>query len=131
MELREKFGFFVLAIGLISAGLYIAHAGVVTGTRQNMAQGLKDVIRGESVNPRLVPVVSWSVPGVPLPPQQGGAVRVNRDFAQDHINDPNVFGDDWALNSSDGRTNREADYQAHHWTPETYGLMGDYGRWER
>jgi len=24
-------------------------------------------------------------------------------------------------------TNREADYQAHHWTPETYGLMGNYG----
>ena len=58
-----------------------------------------------------------------------GSVRaqnVDRDFGVYHKNDANQFGDDRAYNASNGRSNREADYQAKHWVPETYGLMGDY-----
>jgi hypothetical protein len=66
-------------------------------------------------------------PTAPAPLSGYGAVRVDRDFGAFGMDDVNQFGDDRAYNPSNGRTNREADYQANHWIPETYGLSGDYG----
>jgi hypothetical protein len=68
-----------------------------------------------------------SEPNEPAPSSGYGAVRVDRDFGAFHKDDTDQFGDDRSYSSSAGRTNRESDYQAHHWVPETYGLMGDYG----
>jgi len=66
-------------------------------------------------------------PSEPAVAPGNGAVRVDRDFGSFHKDDQNQFGDDRAYNSSEGHANRESDYQSHHWTPNTYGLMGNYG----
>jgi len=120
MELRMKFAVIMFALTLVAAAAYAANAG-------QTAQGLNSAVLSDAGNARVVPVVSWSVPGEATSSSGGGAVRVNRDFGAYTMDDANQFGDDRAYNSSDGHGNRESDYQAHHWTPETYGLMGDYG----
>jgi hypothetical protein len=52
-------------------------------------------------------------------------MRVDRDLGYLHKNDVNQFGDDRAYNGLNG-TDRDADFRAHNFVPETYGLMGDY-----
>ncbi len=108
MKLIAKFGVAVLALTFTLAPAKIAGAGTAGAMDQYM---------------KIVPVVSWSEPGVRT--SSGGAVSVNRDLGAYHKNDVNQFGDDRAYDSSSGHTS-EGDYQANHWTPETYGLMGDY-----
>ena len=68
-------------------------------------------------------------PTAPAPLSGYGAVRVDRDFGAFSMDDSNQFGDDQAYNQSNGRTNRESDYQGHHWLPESYGLTGNYGHY--
>jgi hypothetical protein len=53
-------------------------------------------------------------------------MRVDRDLGAFHKNDVNQFGDDRAYTGSNG-TDRDADFRAYNFVPETYGLMGDYG----
>jgi hypothetical protein len=118
---------FVLTFALTST--YIVKAAAAGGWDRQTAQDANGKLSGDNSNVKIVPVVSWSEPGVPISPSGRAATRLDRDFAEDHLDDVNQFGDDWAYDSANGRTNREADYQAHHWTPETYGLMGDYGRY--
>jgi hypothetical protein len=112
MNLKTELGVVMLALTFVLASAYIASASVAGATDRDL---------------KIVPVVSWSEPGTPIPSHRGGAVRVDRDFGAYHKNDLNQFGDDRAYDAANGRSNREADYQAHYWTPETYGLMGDYG----
>lgn len=52
--------------------------------------------------------------------------RVDRDFGAFTSSDTNRFGDDRAYNSFSG-TDRDADYKLFNWTPDTYGLQGNYG----
>jgi len=52
-------------------------------------------------------------------------MSVDRDLGEYHKNDVDQFGDDRAYNSLNG-TDRDADFRAHNFVPETYGLMGDY-----
>lgn len=54
-----------------------------------------------------------------------GAMRVDRDLGAFHKNDSIQFGLDQAYTSARG-TDRDADYRADHFVPNTYGLMGDY-----
>ena len=77
-------------------------------------------------NPSIVPVQSWSEPGVPYN-QSRGAIHVGRDLGTYQKDDVNQFGDDQAYNFGSGRAAREADRTSGRWTPETYGLMGNYG----
>ena len=51
---------------------------------------------------------------------------VDRDLGAIHKFDTNQFGDDRALNSASG-SSRDADLMPKAWTPNTYGLSGDYG----
>ena len=111
MRLIQRLGVIMLALAFIPASAHFAVAGMAGEPDWNV---------------KIIPVVSWSEPGVPIPHNSGGAVRVDRDFGAYHKNDTNQFGDDRAYDSAHGRPNSEADYQTHYWTPETYGLMGDY-----
>jgi len=54
-------------------------------------------------------------------------VQVNRDFRSFTMFDVNQFGDDRAYNSPTRGTDRDADFQYFHWTPDTYGINGTYG----
>jgi len=56
--------------------------------------------------------------------QQTGA---NRDLGIFHKSDTNQSCGDRASNAAGG-SERDADYRINHWTPNTYGLSGDYGR---
>jgi len=58
---------------------------------------------------------------------QAQQTAVDRDLGIFHKSDTNQFGDDRALNSASGGNDRDADYQLNHWTPNTYGISGDYG----
>jgi hypothetical protein len=104
MQLEVKFGIVILVFSFV-----LFPAGMVDPMNSN---------------PGIVPVVSWSEPGIPIPSSRGGATRVNRDLGIYHKNDVNQFGDDRAYHAGNGRT--EADRQTQYWTPETYGLQGDY-----
>jgi hypothetical protein len=53
------------------------------------------------------------------------ATNLNRDLGAFHRNDVNQFGDDRAYSSMNG-TDRDADFRAHNFVPNTYGLQGDY-----
>ncbi len=97
MKMRSKFVIMMLAFAFVFASAYVA---IAAGNDQE--------------------------PAAPKP-AGFGAVRVDRDFGAFTMNDSNQFGDDQAYNSSQGLANRESDYQAHHWVPETYGHMGNYG----
>ena len=50
---------------------------------------------------------------------------VDCDLGEYHKNDVNQFGDDRAY-SGFHDSDRDADFRAHNFVPETYGLMGDY-----
>lgn len=52
-------------------------------------------------------------------------MRVDRDLGAFHKDDVNQFGDDRAYSGLNG-TDRDADFRAYNFVPETYGLMGDY-----
>jgi hypothetical protein len=52
-------------------------------------------------------------------------MRVDRDLGAFHKDDVNQFGDDRAYSGANG-TDRDADFRAYNFVPETYGLMGDY-----
>jgi len=52
---------------------------------------------------------------------------VDRDLGALHRYDANQFGDDRAYTSATSGTDRDADNYLHKWTPETYGLGGNYG----
>jgi hypothetical protein len=97
MKLGGKFIVIMVALGFIFASAYVAKAAA--DDREPTAPA----------------------------PASFGAVRVDRDFGAFHKDDSNQFGDDRAYNSSQGLVNRESDYQAHHWIPDTYGQMGNYG----
>lgn len=127
MKLRGKLGVVMLALAFILVSAHIANAGSVD---QLTAQGWNREVYSDNQNLKVVPVASWSEPGTPTSFGHG-AMRVDRDFGVDHEDDVNQFGDDRAYDSSDRDPDRETDRQEHHWTPETYGLMGDYGRDER
>ncbi len=51
--------------------------------------------------------------------------NVDRDLGSFHKNDVNQFGDDRAYSSASG-TDRDADFRAYNFVPNTYGLQGDY-----
>jgi hypothetical protein len=127
MEVRGRSGVIMLSLVFIFALAYVAKAGLGGDPDRQTAQGANGAVFSGSRNLRVIPVVSWSEPGEAISPSHNGSARVDRDFGAFHKDDTNQFGDDRSYNSSEGRTNRESDYQAHHWIPETYGLMGDYG----
>ncbi len=126
MKVRGKLGVIMLALAFILGSAYIGNAGIAGSVDQPTAQGQDRKVYSDNQILKVIPVVSWSEPGQPTSSGHG-PMRVDRDFGAFHKDDLNQFGDDRAYDSSDGHTNREADYQAHHWTPETYGLMGNYG----
>ncbi len=53
---------------------------------------------------------------------------VNRDLGVFHIYDSNSFGDDRAASSLPGAVDRDTDARINSFVPQTYGLMGNYGR---
>jgi hypothetical protein len=53
--------------------------------------------------------------------------RVDRDFGALHKHDANQFGDDRAYTSASSGIDRDMDNLQRKWTPNTYGLGGDYG----
>ena len=55
-------------------------------------------------------------------------MRVDRDLGIFHTSDAVVFGDDRALNSASGVIDRDAESMQGRFVPDTYGLMGNYGR---
>lgn len=57
---------------------------------------------------------------------QARQINVARDTAAGHSYSTNYFGGDQAYSSVFG-TNRDADQMLSQWTPQTYGLMGNYG----
>ena len=61
------------------------------------------------------------------PEDSCGQIEVNRDFGSFTMFDVNRFGDDRAYSSATRGTDRDADFQYFHWTPDTYGLNGTYG----
>jgi hypothetical protein len=125
MNLKEKISVIMLALIFMVASAYVFGAGAGEKTVRQLAAGSYE-------NVKIVPVASWSEPGTPLGPTVTGGRRVNRDLGAYTKDDTNQFGDDRAYNSSqrgnDRDADRQADYKASHWTPETYGLMGDYWR---
>jgi len=132
MRLRQKMAVALFALTLTLASAYIFYATTTGGRDRQTAQDANLQFFSGNSNLKVVPVVSWSEPGAPTSPSvRRGATRLDRDFAEDELDDVNQFGDDRADDSADGRSNREADYQVHHWTPESYGLMGDYGRYSK
>ena len=124
MKLSRKFGVLIVGLTLVFASAYAANAGMDGGAYGQTAQTSGAVFH-DNQNFSIVPVVSWSAPSVTSDRGEG-----ENHTAQYHAYGGNQFGDQMpqADNSPRGATSREADYQAHHWTPETYGLMGDYGR---
>jgi hypothetical protein len=52
-------------------------------------------------------------------------MSVDRDLGTFHKGDVNQFGDDRAYTGPNG-ADRDADFRAHNFAPNTYGLMGDY-----
>jgi hypothetical protein len=52
-------------------------------------------------------------------------MSVDRDLGAFHKNDVNQFGDDRAYTGPNG-SDRDADFRAYNFVPETYGLMGNY-----
>jgi len=107
MSKRAKLSVLIFALAFVLSSAYIASA---------MDQSVK-----------IVPVASWSEPGQAISPSNGGAVRVGRDLGTYQKDDVNYFGDDQAYNFGTGRQSRDADRTSGRWTPETYGLMGNYG----
>ena len=123
MKLTGKFSVIILALTFILASAYIANAaGMGTGTDQaNARDGNVGVASNNPGN-----TVSESA--LYKEYDSYGTIRVDRDFGAFHRDDTNQFGDDRAYESANGHKTREADYHLHHWTPETYGLRGSYGR---
>ncbi|SPF50784.1 exported hypothetical protein [Syntrophobacter sp. SbD1] len=130
MKVRGKLGVIMLALAFIFASAYIANAAIVGSADQPTVLGWNKEVYSDNHILKVVPVASWSEPGQPSASSHG-AIRVDRDFGFDHEDDMNQFGDDRAYDSSGRDPDRETDRQEHQWTPETYGLMGDYGRDER
>jgi hypothetical protein len=54
-------------------------------------------------------------------------INVAKDLGEFHKNDTNQFGDDRAATNVNG-SNKDADFRAYNFVPDTYGLMGDYSR---
>jgi len=52
-------------------------------------------------------------------------MRVDRDLGAFHKDDVNQFGDDRAYSGPNG-TDRDADFRAYNFVPDTYGLQGNY-----
>ncbi len=123
MKLRGKLCVSLLVLAFILALAYIANAGMGGSVDERSEQATNGKVSSGNVNTNVVPG--------PAATNGSGAVRVDRDFGAYNQADSNQFGDDRAYDSSDGRKNREADYQSHHWTPETHGQMGDYGHDEK
>jgi hypothetical protein len=121
MKFSERFSVIMIAVMFLLALGYAANVRIGGWMSQQLAVG-----HNQKVN--VIPVASWSESGVPTSSFSNGAVRVNRDFGAYTKDDLNQFGDDRAYNSSAGLSNREADFKATHWIPETCGLMGDYWR---
>jgi len=103
MNWKGKFSIIMVALAFVLASAFIAHA-------QQTAQGANP---GDSGHNRYV--------------RSSGAVRVDRDFGALHKYDANQFGDDRAYTSARNGTDKDMDNWAHKWTPNTYGLGGDYG----
>jgi len=131
MKLRGKLGVSLLVLAFILALAYIANAGMGGSVDDRSEQATNGKVSSDNENTKAAPAASQSQPGGPATTNGNGTMRVDRDFGAYHQDDSNQFGDDLAYDSSDGRKNREADYQSHHWTPETHGQMGDYGHDEK
>ncbi len=127
MDVRGEAGILILALVLIFAPAYIANAEM--GRQQTI--NISNSGLSEELHLRLLPVAWWSGRGDSTWTHGRGAMRVDRDFGADHLDDTNQFGDDLASDSSEGFTDRETDHKAQHWTPGSYGLMGNYSHDER
>jgi hypothetical protein len=112
MKFRVQIGIIVLAASFILASAYIASAG--------------EGQQAPDVRPAVVSVSWWSKSDSPTYTKTR-AMRVDRDLEANHEDDINRIGDDEAYNSAEHR-NREADFRENHWSPNSYGLMGNYSR---
>lgn len=131
MKLRGKLGVSLLVLAFILALAYIANAGMGGSVDDRSEQATNGKVSSDNENTKAAPAASQSQPGGPATTNGNGTMRVDRDFGAYHQDDSNQFGDDRAYDSSGRDPDRETDRQEHQWTPETYGLMGDYGRDER
>ncbi len=111
MKVRRNLGIIILVLSFILASACIANAAGPVTDQYSTPQAPNSRIGSDS--------------------HSSGAMRVDRDLGKDHTSDTNQFGDDRASSPSGGSTGRETDYQPPRWTPETYGLSGDYGRDEK
>ncbi len=59
---------------------------------------------------------------------QAAQMRADRGIGTYYKYDANLFGDDRATNTVPGAFNSDADSSRDRFTPETYGLMGDFWR---
>jgi hypothetical protein len=117
MKLKGKLGVVILGLGFLVASACIAHA-----MDPQTVQSANGGIFYDSRHLNVVPVVSYT--------EQGGTTASRADGAKQvspyHTYGADQFGDN--LPRAKNLPAREADSQPRRWTPETYGLMGDYGR---